>query len=277
MLCDYHVHTIYSDDSVYKMEDVIKDGIKKGINELCFTDHVDYGIKRDVDDPLGPVYLNGQPITNVDYPEYYREYVHCKEKYKGQTTLKLGLEFGIQVHTIPKYEALFKQYPFDFIILSIHQVDDLEFWTGDYQKGRTEKEYYERYYQELYDVVKHYHDYSVLGHMDLIKRYDDHDGYDSFNNHKEIITKILETVIKDGKGIEINTSSVRYNVGDLTPSRDILKLYLDLGGTIITIGSDSHQEDHLGAYIEDTKKELKELGFKQYCTYNKMVPEFHDL
>ena len=57
MLCDYHVHTIYSDDSVYKMEDVIKDGIKKGINELCFTDHVDYGIKRDVDDPLGPVYL----------------------------------------------------------------------------------------------------------------------------------------------------------------------------------------------------------------------------
>ena len=277
MLCDYHVHTIYSDDSVYKMEDVIKDGIKKGINELCFTDHVDYGIKRDVDDPLGPVYLNGQPICNVDYPEYYKEYQYLKEKYKDHITLKLGLEFGIQVHTIPKYEALFKQYPFDFIILSIHQVDDLEFWTGDYQKGRTEKEYYERYYQELYDVVKHYHDYSILGHMDLIKRYDDHDVYDSFNNHKEIITKILETVIKDGKGIEINTSSVRYKVGDLTPSRDILKLYLDLGGTIITIGSDSHQEDHLGAYIEDTKKELKELGFKQYCTYNKMVPEFHDL
>ena len=277
MLCDYHVHTIYSDDSVYKMEDVINDGIKKGINELCFTDHVDYGIKRDVDDPLGPVYLNGQPISNVDYPEYYKEYLYLKEKYKDQMTLKFGLEFGIQVHTIPKYNALFKQYPFDFIILSIHQVDDLEFWTGDYQKGRTEKEYYERYYQELYDVVNLYHDYSVLGHMDLIKRYDDHDSYDSFNNHKEMITQILKIVIKDGKGIEINTSSVRYEIGDLTPSRDILKLYLKLGGTIITIGSDSHQEDHLGAYIEDTKKELKELGFKQYCTYSQMVPEFHDL
>lgn len=274
MLCDYHVHTIYSDDSVYKMEDVINDGIKKGINELCFTDHVDYGIKRDVDDPLGPVYLNGQPISNVDYPEYYKEYLYLKEKYKDQMTLKFGLEFGIQVHTIPKYDALFKQYPFDFIILSIHQVDDLEFWTGDYQKGRTEKEYYERYYQELYDVVNLYHDYSVLGHMDLIKRYDDHDSYDSFNNHKEMITQILKIVIKDGKGIEINTSSVRYEIGDLTPSRDILKLYLKLGGTIITIGSDSHQEDHLGAYIEDTKKEL---GFKQYCTYSQMVPEFHDL
>lgn len=277
MLCDYHVHTIYSDDSIYEMEDVIKDGIRKGINELCFTDHVDYGIKRDVGDPRGPVYLNGQPISNVDYPKYYEEYLTLKEKYKDQITLKLGLEFGIQVHTIPDYEALFKNYPFDFIILSIHQVDNLEFWTGDFQKGRTEKEYYERYYQELYDVVKNYKNYSVLGHMDLIKRYDDHDGYDSFNNHKEIIIDILKTVIKDGKGIEINTSSVRYEIGNLTPSRDILKLYLELGGTIITIGSDSHKEEHLGAYIEETKKELKELGFKQYCTYNKMIPEFHDL
>lgn len=277
MLCDYHVHTIYSDDSIYEMEDVIKDGIRKGINELCFTDHVDYGIKRDVDDPRGPVYLNGQPITNVDYPKYYEEYLMLKEKYKDQMILKLGLEFGIQMHTIPEYEALFKSYPFDFIILSIHQVDDLEFWTGDFQKGRTEKEYYERYYQELYDVVKNYKNYSVLGHMDLIKRYDDHDGYDSFNNHKEIIIDILKTVIKDGKGIEINTSSVRYEIGDLTPSRDILKLYLELGGTVITIGSDSHKEEHLGAYIEETKKELKELGFKQYCIFNKMVPEFHNL
>lgn len=277
MLCDYHVHTIYSDDSIYEMEDVIKDGIKKGIKELCFTDHVDYGIKRDVDDPRGPVYLNGQPISNVDYPKYYEEYLTLKEKYKDQITLKLGLEFGIQVHTIPEYEALFKNYPFDFIILSIHQVDDLEFWTGDFQKRRTEKEYYERYYQELYDVVKNYKNYSVLGHMDLIKRYDDHDGYDSFNNHKEIIIDILKTVIKDGKGIEINTSSVRYEIGNLTPSRDILKLYLELGGTIITIGSDSHKDEHLGAYIEETKKELKELGFKQYCTYNKMIPEFHNL
>ena len=81
MLCDYHVHTIYSDDSVYEMEKVVKDSIKKGIKELCFTDHVDYGIKRDVDDPLGPVYLNGQPITNVDYPKYYKEYLYINAKF----------------------------------------------------------------------------------------------------------------------------------------------------------------------------------------------------
>ena len=139
------------------------------------------------------------------------------------------MEFGIQVHTIPKYEALFKQYPFDFIILSIHQVDDRNSGQEITKREEQKKNIMKDIIGELYDVVNLYHDYSVLGHMDLIKRYDDHDGYDSFNNHKEMITQILETVIKDGKGIEINTSSVRYEIGDLTPSRDILKLYLKLG------------------------------------------------
>ena len=49
MFTDYHVHTEFSDDSDYLMEDVIKDAIKMNMDEICFTDHVDYGIKRDFD------------------------------------------------------------------------------------------------------------------------------------------------------------------------------------------------------------------------------------
>ena len=64
---------------------------------------------------------------------------------------------------------------------------------------------------------------------------------------------------------------------DLTPSRDILKLYKQLGGEIITIGSDSHKKEHLGAYIEETKLELKNIGFNQYCIYDKMKPIYHQL
>ena len=85
---------------------------------------------------------------------------------------------------------------------------------------------------------------------------------------KDIVSKILKQVIRDGKGIEVNTSSHRYGLDDLMPSRDILKHYYQLGGTIITIGSDSHQPDHLGAYIKETRKELKEIGFKYYCTFD---------
>ena len=112
--------------------------------------------------------------------------------------------------------------------------------------------------------------------MDLITRYDEKGVY-PFEKLKPIITKILKTVIADGKGIEINTSSHRYGLKDLTPSRDILKLYKELGGKIITIGSDSHKPEHLGAFVDETKEELKALGFEQICTFDKMQPIYHNI
>ncbi len=280
---DYHVHTEFSDDSVYPMEDVVNDAIAMELDELCFTDHVDYGIKNDWDDGTEIKYRSGipgepenEPIMNVNYPVYYETYKRLQKEYGDKISLKLGMEFGMQAHTIEKYEKLFARYPFDFIILSVHQVEDKEFWTQDFQRGRTQKEYNERYYEELLYLVQNYHHYSVLGHMDLIVRYDK-EGIYPFEKLKPILTEILKIVIADGKGIEVNTSSHRYGLKDLTPSRDILRLYRELGGRIITIGSDSHKKEHLGAYIEETKQELKSLGYKEYCTFDKMKPIYHEL
>ena len=256
MLADYHVHTEFSNDSIYPMEEVVKDAISLGIKDICFTDHVDYGPYRDWDDPRGIKYR--------------------REKYREKIAIKAGLEFGVQTHTIPEYEKLFRSYPFDFIILSIHQAGDQEFWTNEYQSGRTQQEYNEGYYKELLSVVQNYHNYSVLGHMDLIVRYDSYGVY-PFEKLKPLLTEILKTVIADGKGIEVNTSNHRYGLSDMTPSRDILKLYKELGGTIITIGSDSHKKEHLGAYIDWAKEELRKLGYTQFCTFEKMQPIFHEL
>ena len=276
MFADYHVHCEYSDDSVYPMETVVKDAIQKGINEICFTDHVDYGVRDDWDSGKPIIYRDGSAIVNVNYPLYVKQISELQKKYSKDISIKLGLEFGIQTHTIPQYEALFKKYPFDFIILSIHQVEDKEFWTGEFQEGRTQQEYNERYYEELLNVVKSYKNYSVLGHPDLIVRYDEQGVY-PFEKVKPIITEIIKTVIADGKGIEFNTSYHRYGLKNTTPSIDILKLYKELGGEIITIGSDSHKPEHLGAYIDEAKGILKEIGFTIFCTFEKMKPIFHEL
>lgn len=283
MRADYHVHTEFSDDSNYPMEEVIKDAITKGFDELCFTDHVDYGVKKDWDESGGMIYRKGgvgepekMPVANVDYPVYYKKFQEMQKLYGDKISLKFGLEFGMQAHTIEKYEKLFARYPFDFIILSVHEVEDKEFWDHGFQEGRTQQEYNERYYEELLYLVEHYHNYSILGHMDLITRYDD-EGVYPFEKLKPILTKILKAVIADGKGIEVNTSSYRYGLKDLTPSRDILKLYKELGGKIITIGSDSHKPEHLGAFVDETKEELKALGFEQICTFDKMKPIYHNI
>lgn len=276
MFVDYHVHTEFSDDSVYPMEDVVKDAIRMGIDELCFTDHVDYGVKADWDSGEEIEYRNGEPLANVDYPKYAEQIRQMQYLYGDQITIRMGMEFGIQMHTVPQYEALYRRYPFDFIILSVHQVEDKEFWTQDFQRGRTQQEYNERYYQEVLDLVNHYQNYSVLGHLDLIVRYDEAGTY-PFQDVRPCIEKILKKVIENGKGIEVNTSSHRYGLSDMTPSKEILKLYQELGGRIITLGSDSHKPAHLGAYINETKRTLKDMGFREFCTYEKMQPVFHSL
>ena len=143
MFADYHVHTEFSDDSVYPMENVIRDAVEMGMDEICLTDHVDYGIKDDWDGNVRIRFRGGEPLANVDYPVYAEKIRILTERYKGRINIKMGLEFGVQMHTIPRFEALFARYPFDFIILSIHQVEDKEFWTRDFQKGRTQKEYSE--------------------------------------------------------------------------------------------------------------------------------------
>lgn len=276
MLADYHVHTEFSDDSTYPLEQVVKDAIALGLNEICITDHVDYGVKVDWDSGEEIRYRGGEPLANVDYPRYMAEIRRVQELYDGQITVKTGMEFGVQTHTIPQFEALFQRYPFDFIILSIHQVEDKEFWTQDFQTGRTQREYNERYYEEMLRVVQVYKNYSVLGHMDLIKRYDKA-GIFPFEKVKPIIAEILKIVISDGKGIEVNTSSHRYGLSDSMPSSDLLRLYQDLGGKIVTIGSDSHSPSHLGTYLQEAKNQLSTLGFHNFCTYQRMQPIFHSI
>lgn len=276
MFCDYHTHTIFSDDSEYPMEECVKDAISLRIKEICFTDHVDYGVKYDLKD-LKPEEVEGK-VLNVDFEKYFPEIERVKELYKGNISIKTGLEFSVQKQTIPQYEELFKKYPFDFIIMSVHEIDNKELWNHSFQDGKTEAEYYSLYFENIYYLVQNFHNYSVLGHLDLLKRYDEKDGYNPFVENKEIITKILKYIIADGKGIELNTSTKKYHLDDLMPSRDILRLYLELGGEILTIGSDSHcKKDLTNSHIEELKQELREIGFKKFCTFEKMQPTFHEL
>lgn len=281
MFADYHVHTEFSDDSQYPMEDVAADAIAMGMEEICFTDHVDYGVKRDWDDPRGILYRRGgpgepEPLANVDYARYAMEIRRLQDVYKDRIAIKFGLEFGMQTSTIPQYRKLFSRYPFDFVILSVHEVDDLELWTQDYQRGKTQQAYNEGYYEQILRLVSAYRDYSVLGHLDLVSRYDQAGRY-PVQKLLPVLSEILKIVIRDGKGIEVNTSCYRYGLNDLTPSIEILKLYRQMGGQIITVGSDSHKKEHLGAHIPETRRMLKELGFRWFCTYEKMEPRFQQL
>ena len=266
MRADYHLHSEFSDDSRELMEDQIKQGIAIGLDEMCFTDHVDYGIKRDWDDPLGIEWRDGDndqgekdPVANVNYPEYFDTLFCLQVQYENEISVKAGLEFGIQSHTVTQFQRLYDKYKhkLDFILFSMHQVEDKEFWTGEFQEGRTQDEYNRKYYEEILKTMQMYKDYSVLAHLDMIVRYDKNGVY-PFEKVKDIIAAILEQAIRDDKGIEINTSSWKYGLSDTQPSRAILRLYKDLGGKILTVGSDAHKKEFLGSHFDDAFAILKD-------------------
>jgi len=261
MLADYHVHTAFSDDSECPMEEMVEKALLIGLDEIAFTEHVDYGVKTDL---------------NCDYEAYFAEIARMKEKYDGKMVIKTGIEFGVQSHTISLFQRDYDRFPFDFVIMSNHQVEDQEFWTFDFQEGKSQEEYQQAYYEAIYEMVRGYKDYSVLGHLDMIKRYDLYGDYPD-EKIMDTVDRILRQVIADGKGIEINTSSFKYGLKDLTPSRAILRRYCQLGGTVLTIGSDAHEAEHLGDHILEVREILKEIGFRQFCTLEKMKPVYWDL
>ena len=145
MLADYHVHCEYSDDSRYPMADVCRDAADMGLDEICFTEHVDYGVKNDVGEPVTR-YEDGDAVTNPPYEELFARYAEMREEWNGRLAIRRGLELGVQVVTLEKVEELLARWrsQMDFAILSIHQVDNLEFWNGDYQEGRTQDQINQR-------------------------------------------------------------------------------------------------------------------------------------
>lgn len=287
MLVDYHIHSEFSDDSRTPMESQIQRAIQLGVEEICFTDHVDYGVKKDWDqediqwrggDGVGTAAQDLDPLTNVHYPEYFAKLYRMQKTYGSRITIRKGLEFGVQQHTIPLYRALLERYgsELDFVLLSVHQVENQEFWNGDFMRGRTRGEYNLRYYEEILKVVTDFDGYDVLAHLDLIARYDPLGSY-PFEKIKDILAEIFQVIIPKGKGLEFNTSSWHYNLADTTPSREILRLYRDMGGKIVTLGSDAHTPQYLADHAQEAMRILKELGFAQLYTFSRHTPVPHPL
>lgn len=259
MYYDYHMHSNFSGDSETDMEDMIKKSIELGVKEICFTDHVDYDIISDV------------PFE-TDYNAYFSKLNYYADKYKNNIIIKKGIEMGVQSHILNQCSNDINKYPFDFVICSLHAMNRVDLYNGTFFNNITQKQAYETYYTELYNIVKNYKDYSVLGHLDLIKRYGGYNQELDDRLFSDIIESILKEVIYSGKGIEINASCFRYGLKDLTPSSYILQMYKDLGGEIITTGSDSHIPSQVAFKFDYIYEKLQSFGFEYIAKFDNMKP-----
>lgn len=263
LMFDYHMHSSFSADCSVPMENMVAGAIQKGLTEICFTEHIDYE------------YPDKDFIFEFDLAEYDKILTGLQQKYAGQIRIKKGIELGLQPHLLHRYEKVMNEEDFDFVICSMHTIDKKGLHAGDLFTDRTIDDAYGLYYEELLDCVKNFKQFSVLGHLDLVKRYTI--GQQSQNNFYDIITEIFKEIIPAGKGIELNTSGVRYGLPSGMPSDDILKLYKQCGGEIITIGSDAHRESELAFNMRESLALLDGIGFKYIATFDKQEPSFHKI
>ena len=259
---DYHMHTAFSADCKAPAEEMVRAAIKKGLNEICFTDHVDY----DYPDP--------DFIFEFDQQEYRNTIAFLQDRYGHELSIKRGVEIGVQPHVLAKCGNLVEEEQFDFVLCSLHTVEKQGLHSGAIFKGRTTEEAFEAYYKDLRTCLQTFDHYNVLGHVDLIKRYAD--LYPS-NHFHDALKDILTLVISRGKGIEINTSGVRYGLPTAMPSPDILKLYKECGGEIVTIGSDAHRPSDIGYDICESMKLAEDIGFRFITTFTHGKPQFHSI
>jgi histidinol-phosphatase (PHP family) len=147
---------------------------------------------------------------------------------------------------------------------------------SNFVEGKTLAQIIDDYYSDLLACVKVYKNYDVLGHLNVIDRYAG--GYAPTEVYLPYAEEILKVAIADGKGIEINTSSHRFGMGErTTPTKEILDLYVALGGEIVTTGSDAHKPNAVGGYIEKGEQMILSSGLKYVCTYKNRKPSFQKL
>lgn len=259
MLIDYHIHSIFSNDSIAEIDDICQKAIARNIAKIAITDHVDYKY------PIQP------PNYAVeDFELYFQSLRRYQEKYQDQLSIAIGLEIGLEEHHLTTYDRLLNQYPFDFVIASLHMVDNMEPHLGVYYQSKTKEEAFRIYYDKIAWFVQRYDNYDVIGHLDYVKRYmpypveeDDHLlALDAMDN-------LLKTIIAKNKGIEINTSGFKHASCASMPHFDIVKRYLDFGGSRLTIGTDSHDARTVGFQVAETAEFLRSIGVNTISTFDK--------
>ena len=259
---DYHMHTIVSFDGRERGWQMARAAKEKGLKEICFTDHLDY-------DPLGKM-----GVLAFDTDVYNAEYDNLEVP---GLKIRRGMEFGMTVDNREQFKKDLQRRPFDFVLGSIHFVDDLDVYFEEYWQDKTVFEAERRYLEATLDCVRLHEDFDVLAHLTYIAKTTAHHGPRPvpYAEHRELIDEILKTVAAKGKGLEINTSGVD-RCGGFLPTADYFRRFKELGGEIVTIGSDAHSAERVGQYSAEACAILKDI-FGYVCTFEDRKPIFHKL
>ncbi len=258
---DFHIHSNFSGDSDTPMESMILEGIRLGLQTMCFTEHLD------LDYPYEEIDFS------LDLSTYYQTLLSMRQKYCNKIEILFGVELGIQPHLSSTLQDIVAAYPFDFVIGSTHLIDHLDPYYPQYFQNYSDQEGFRRYFEEVLENLKTFSDFDSLGHLDYIVRYSPNKTkHYCWKDYQDLMDQILLFLIQSDISLEVNTAGLKYELGQTNPAPDILKRYRELGGTNITIGSDAHCPQHLAYQFSVLSDLLRQCGFSYYTIYRNRTP-----
>lgn len=255
---DFHLHSSLSFDSECDALSMLKKAETLGLHEICFTDHYDNNPNPEREQNI---------FTNEEYSYAYDRINSDKLK------VRLGVEVGLLDDNKDELENLLTSRNFDFVIGSVHFANEFDPYDDEFWYNRTAEEAVREYFQKALERVKIHDNFDVLGHLNYVCKY----AKETIGCEKyfDLTDEIMKILIAKGKGLEINTSGM-HKIGDFLPSRTYISRFKELGGEIVTVGSDSHNDKNLGAHIPEAIETLKDI-FGYVCTFEQRKPIFHKI
>ena len=264
---DYHLHSRFSPDSFAEPEQVLLHAADEGLDDIALTEHCECNGASAIPEGCGN-------WPDLDIPAYTGYLEKLREN--SPIPFAIGIELGQATQNENRAKEILSAYNWDFVIGSLHNTaGDYDPYFMRFDKAAPEK-MMEKYFEELYRLAR-MGTYSVLGHLYYPLRYVTRVKPDfDISVFDEQIRQILRTVVEKGKGIELNVKGLDSDPCGAVPDMRHLKMYRQLGGEIITFGSDDHT-GYPGKNLEKGYDMLRQAGFRAIAKFRSMKPEFKDI
>ena len=261
-LIDLHTHTDNSFDGHHSTMFLAETAYMKGLRAVAFTDHLEMD-----------AFIKGS--FNRTAIQSFFEVVKARSAFNGKLIVCVGAELGQPVYDIPLSEKLLSTMKYDFVIGSIHNLPDKQdFYYMDFSDESID---YMKLLDEYFEwelKLAQWGGFDTLAHLTYPLRYivGNYGKPVDMSRYSEIIDEILLELIRNKKSLEINTAGLRKKIGVASPDESIVRRYKELGGELITIGSDAHYAEHLGADIDKGYELALRCGFDMVAVYQDRTP-----
>ena len=264
VLFDNHNHSQFSfDGKRTSVEASARAAAEAGLGGICFTDHCDHYVP-----PMKASFENVVPeYFNVE--EQQAEISRVQSLIGDRTRLLKGIEIGMYEECHEQIRKVLDENSFDQIIASVHYIEKTDPYYGGYYDGKDWKQAYGTYLETIYREMKWLEDFDIMGHYDYIVRYASYPVTSiRYRDFSDIFDEMFRYLIQEGKALEINTKSYEGHRGRMVElDNDVLLRYREMGGEIVSLGSDSHEPSRVGAGFTGHAAFLKSLGFRWTAHY----------